>query len=81
MADIGAIRVPDENRTLCVLGAAEKAAQKMVLWLPTARDKTSCHVKLADLYEQLGMKDLASKHRSESLVHMRDAAGAKSVTR
>jgi hypothetical protein len=59
----------------------KKRLKKMVLWLPNARDKTACHVKLADLDEQLGMKDLASKHRSESLVHLRDAAGAKSVTR
>jgi uncharacterized protein HemY len=63
------------------LGKYKEAVGDFERSLPNARDKKSCHVKLADLYEHLGMKDLASKHRSESLVHMDDAPGAKSAAR
>ncbi len=63
------------------LGRYKEAVGDFERSLPNARDKTACHVKLADLYEQLGMKDMASKHRSESLVHTADATGATSAAR
>ncbi|MBN8421824.1 MAG: hypothetical protein J0L73_23105 [Verrucomicrobia bacterium] len=64
------------------LGQFKEAVGDFERCLPNARDKKSCHVKLADLYEQLGMKELASKHRSASLVHMAEpAATATSAAR
>lgn len=63
------------------LGEYKEAVSDFERALPNARDKGSCHVKLADLYEQLGMKELASKHRSASLMHMADVTGKASAAR
>jgi tetratricopeptide (TPR) repeat protein len=57
------------------MGQFKEAVRDIELSLPNARDKSSSHVLLADLYEHLGMADLAAKHRSASLVHMAATTG------
>ena len=63
------------------MGQLKDAVSDFERSLPNARDKNSSHVKLADLYERLGMIDLASKHRSASLAHMASAPGANTGVR
>ncbi len=63
------------------LGQFKEAVSDFERSLPNARDKNSSHVKLADLYARLGMNDLASEHRSASLVHMASATRANSTVR
>lgn len=63
------------------LGEYKEAVKDFERALPNARDKGSCHMKLADLYDQLGMKELAAKHRSASLTHMADATGKAAAVR
>jgi uncharacterized protein HemY len=57
------------------MGKFKEAVGDIERALPNARDKSSAHVMLADLYEHLGMADLAAKHRSASLAHMAAAGG------
>ena len=57
------------------MGQFKEAVLDIERSLPNARDKSSSHVMLADLYEHLGMADLAAKHRSASLVHMAATKG------
>ena len=63
------------------MGQFKEAVRDFERCLPNAHDKTSSHVKLADLYERLGMSDLASEHRSASLMHMASAAGTAPTIR
>lgn len=63
------------------LGQFKEAVRDIERSLPNARDKNSCHIKLADLYEHLGMKELAAKHRSASLMNMDATTGTKSAAR
>ena len=63
------------------MGQFKEAVRDFERSLPNARDKNSSHVKLADLYERLGMIDLASEHRSASLAHMASATGANPAVR
>ena len=57
------------------MGKFKEAVADIERALPNARDKNAAHVMLADLYDQLGMADLAAKHRSAALVHMAAAGG------
>lgn len=63
------------------MGQFKEAVRDFERSLPNARDKNSSHVKLADLYERLGMSDLASEHRSASLTHMASANKAQPMLR
>ncbi|MDB6005542.1 MAG: hypothetical protein JWR15_2529 [Prosthecobacter sp.] len=63
------------------MGQFKEAVRDFERSLPNARDKNSSHVKLADLYERLGMNDLASEHRSASLMHMASATGMAPTVR
>ncbi|WP_395744602.1 tetratricopeptide repeat protein [Prosthecobacter sp.] len=69
------------GHVLAKMGQFKEAVSDFERSLPHARDKNSSHVKLADLYERLGMTDLASEHRSASLAHMASAGGANPVVR
>jgi tetratricopeptide (TPR) repeat protein len=57
------------------MGRFKEAVGDIERALPNARDKSAAHILLADLYEHLGMADLAAKHRSASLAHMAAAGG------
>ncbi|OYW77285.1 MAG: hypothetical protein B7Z37_04770 [Verrucomicrobia bacterium 12-59-8] len=63
------------------MGQFKKAVLDIERALPNARDKSSSHVMLADLYEHLEMNDLAAKHRSASLVHMAATTGTVPTVR
>ncbi|OYW71517.1 MAG: hypothetical protein B7Z37_27590 [Verrucomicrobia bacterium 12-59-8] len=63
------------------MGRFKEAVRDYERSLPNARDKNSSHAKLADLYERLGMADLASEHRSASLMHMAATTRATQAVR
>ena len=60
------------------MGRFKEAVADIERALPNARDKSAAHILLADLYERLGMADLAARHRSASLTQMA-AAGSKTT--
>jgi uncharacterized protein HemY len=63
------------------MGEFKEAVRDFERSLPNARDKNSSHTKLADLYERLGMNDLATEHRSAALAHMAPAKDANQAVR
>lgn len=63
------------------MGEFKEAVRDFERSLPNARDKNSSHTKLADLYERLGMTDLASEHRSAALAHMGTNGNATQAVR
>ena len=69
------------GHVLAKMGQLKEAVRDFERSLPNARDKNSSHIKLADLYERLGMVDLASEHRSASLAHMAASTGATRAIR
>lgn len=52
------------------LGRFKEAVGDLERSLPKSRTQDSTHAKLADLYQQLGMQDLAAQHRTASLGRM-----------
>ncbi|WP_395738656.1 tetratricopeptide repeat protein [Prosthecobacter sp.] len=63
------------------MGEFKEAVRDFERSLPNARDKNSSHTKLADLYDRLGMADLASEHRTAALAHMSPGGNATQVVR
>lgn len=52
------------------LGRFKEAVGDLERSLPKTTNQDSTHAKLADLYQHLGMPDLAAQHRNASLSHM-----------
>ena len=61
------------------MGKFKEAVTDIERALPNARDKSAAHVLLADLYEHLGMTDLAAKHRAASFTQTPTVGGKKTA--
>lgn len=62
------------------LGRFKEAVGDLERSLPNARNQDTTHAKLADLYQHLGMNDLAAQHRNASLARMQPGAKAAPAT-
>lgn len=62
------------------LGRFKEAVGDLERSLPKARNQDSTHAKLADLYQHLGMNDLAAQHRNASLARMQPGSKAAPAT-
>lgn len=61
------------------LGRFKEAVGDFERSLPNIRDQDTTHAKLADLYQHLGMEDLAAQHRNASLARMQSRAPATAI--
>lgn len=61
------------------LGRFKEAVGDFERALPKARNQDSTHAKLADLYQHLGMQDLAAQHRNASLARMQPSKPATAI--
>lgn len=61
------------------LGRFKEAVGDFERALPKARNQDSTHAKLADLYQHLGMQDLAAQHRNASLSRMQPSKPATAI--
>lgn len=67
------------GHVLAKLGQYKEAVRDLEHSLARARDKKSTHAKLAQYYQQLGMPDLATEHRSAALASAEPSSSGKTL--